>query len=643
MPLNFIIPEMTIGGADWSNSTFQFYKRGFSIGGSYSPSWQEIILSGNTALTLVNAKADGLNYVKLFGATEQRYSEIPKGYTKVESITFNGTQYINTDVLTATDLTIEIEFQTSTISKCLFGGRGGSVTSLTCGIFNANKAAYVNYGGATASSTLSVSLVDGEKHKIVLSANTFTVDGNSEPYITGEFTKFYDIYLGSWNTSDKPDPRYYVGDIMSFKISNTQGVILNYIPVKNSNNVYGFYDTVSDAFITPTDGDAFTGGNVLTPSPDNRMPLWCNNGELKFGYTGTVGKNLFNVENSRLATVGVLQSDGSYYVANTTDIGYDYPARRVVFEGEENVRYTISALIKTTTAANIGIAWVYSDNSTSYGTIGNYTTYTNYNTVSVQGKTVIGFALYGSNFNNTDMYVKDCQIEAGTKATTYTPYGYNSYVDGTTETVEVKDSDDTVLGTATATDLYAVGTYKDVQSVLDGGITRNVGIKVLTGDNAEGWNTGSASNVYQSMTILSDKVDGKVTAFCSHFNYSTQGQVTIANGEFGFTSVGAGANLKNIFIRNDNCTTLTEWKQWLTNQYNAGTPVIVIYPLATPKTETVTGQTLTTKSGTNTIEITQSSIDNLGLEVSYMGGVSVTVTQVQNAQLSNDVTVTIGE
>ena len=38
-------------------------------------------------------------------------------------------------------------------------------------------------------------------------------------------------------------------------------------------------------------------------------------------------------------------------------------------------------------------------------------------------------------------------------------------------------------------------------------------------------------------------------------------------------------------------TTVNAWTTFLADQYNAGTPVIIVYPLATPTTETVTGQT----------------------------------------------------
>ena len=62
--------------------------------------------------------------------------------------------------------------------------------------------------------------------------------------------------------------------------------------------------------------------------------------------------------------------------------------------------------------------------------------------------------------------------------------------------------------------------------------------------------------------------------------------------------------------------TVNDLKTWLASQYSAGTPVIFIYPLATETTETVTGQTLTTIDGDNTLSI-QASIENLPIEANY--------------------------
>lgn len=89
MTFQFTVREFIIGNG---TPTLQFYRRGFNLqGNGSSPSWQDIILSGNTALTLTNALANGLNYVKLFGGTEQ--SLLPDTYQLYTSVEANGITY----------------------------------------------------------------------------------------------------------------------------------------------------------------------------------------------------------------------------------------------------------------------------------------------------------------------------------------------------------------------------------------------------------------------------------------------------------------------------------------------------------------------------------------------------------------------
>jgi hypothetical protein len=85
----------------------------------------------------------------------------------------------------------------------------------------------------------------------------------------------------------------------------------------------------------------------------------------------------------------------------------------------------------------------------------------------------------------------------------------------------------------------------------------------------------------------------------------------------------------------------TQFKSWLADQYAAGTPVIIVYPLATPTTESVAGQTLQVTDGDNVLEITQASLDNLELEAKYQAAVSLTIQEVQDANLDPNVQVTI--
>lgn len=202
------------------------------------------------------------------------------------------------------------------------------------------------------------------------------------------------------------------------------------------------------------------------------------------------------------------------------------------------------------------------------------------------------------------------QVEKGDTATDYEPY-FNG-------------------GTATAEMLLKVGDYQDVQSVLDGVVTRKVGIKIF--DGTENWASGTRGYY---VAIPNKWQDRGAVLICTHFKYSTSTLPNIPDNSimsFGTPSIG---------ISMDTIASLNDFKAFLASQYNAGTPVVVVYPLQTPTTETVTAQPLTIQAGTNIVEITQASMDNLELEVSYKAGVSVTVTEIENAQLDNSVEVTV--
>ena len=179
------------------------------------------------------------------------------------------------------------------------------------------------------------------------------------------------------------------------------------------------------------------------------------------------------------------------------------------------------------------------------------------------------------------------QLELGTTATTYAPY-----YDG---------------GTATAEMLLKVGDYQDVQSIIDGAVMRNVGVKVL--DGTENWFAYASGAGYQT-TVQDMPPSNSGAYFCTH---------AIAVSAIYSKGIRFGANNKTIYWCqiNTTFTTLDIFKAWLADQYAAGTPVIVIYPLATPTTETVTGQTMQVQQGDNVVEITQASLDNLELEAEY--------------------------
>ena len=131
--------------------------------------------------------------------------------------------------------------------------------------------------------------------------------------------------------------------------------------------------------------------------------------------------------------------------------------------------------------------------------------------------------------------------------------------------------------------LRAVGDYADSYDVNTNKITRRVGVKVL--DGTEGWTeTGtSGSNSYRFSLSLGTTTD--VTALCTHIKRIIQTSTTSQTDRPCIRFVTGGGNIH--WYEQDKTTTLAQFTQWLADQYAAGTPVVIYYPLATPVEESM--------------------------------------------------------
>lgn len=191
--------------------------------------------------------------------------------------------------------------------------------------------------------------------------------------------------------------------------------------------------------------------------------------------------------------------------------------------------------------------------------------------------------------------------------------------------------------TATAEMLLSVGTYTDEQEVIAGNVTRKIGIKVL--DGTESWAVAS-TNVLQADVLSPNSIQPAVGGYCTALSYTDSS--TLSGMPENSFRLGSQVYPYRLYIKSSvYATDATTWTNYLKAQYAAGTPVIVVYPLATATTESVTGQPMATTQGDNIAEITQASMDGLALEVTYLAGATVTIQEVEDAQLSDDVDVTI--
>lgn len=536
-------------------------------------------------LSLPDAVAGDLDYVKAFGGTEQR--NLPSGYTQLEYIESNGTQYIDLDVSgDATFIgTAQSTTDSPTASQVLvanFGASAGHWFGVQSPGAGSSFAKRWGLGAiAIASSTIDGTTKVDFEITFTQSSQYGTVNDQvlNRESSTSAHTNWI-IFAGTTTSSYG-----FIGKVWGLKVVQNDVLVRNLIPAKNSSNIVGMYDIVNDVFYENAGSGTFTAGPTAVPTLDAPMDIVSNNGVLKVNSQGQIYTD---------GTVETINVHGKNLIDNDACRRYD--------EEDDVPTTNCYGWLITLPAGTYTISQGAGNNSYVRHSADNGSTWSSFATISENVSRTYTFDtetlmyVYGTASDRRETQkAKKVQIELGSTATEYAPY-----YDG---------------GTSTAEMLLKVGDYQDEQEILSGVVTRNVGILVF--DGTEDWNPSGSVN---GMFYLSDSGATFAlpnTCICSHFS-GCSSTITSANmpdmsARCGYVGYTHSVYMKNIAFG----LNLATWKAFLAAQYAAGTPVIVIYPLATPTTESVAGQTLQVTGGDNVLEITQASLTGLELEAEY--------------------------
>lgn len=538
---------------------------------------------------------------------------VPSGYKEVEYLESTGEEYIDLGYAldTSTD-DIEIDVQVlQTETQTNFFGARYSTTRYVYTL--ATNGVYWRWGWKNNSDSTAVA-ADTNKHtlKIDHTTNTLLLDGVSIATKGSAVTNIetptsatlFCIHTAGTQT-------FYFGAvrISGFRKWTNGTLMTSLVPCRRkSDNVLGMYDLVTDTFFTnAAETGAFIAGADM---PDYEI------------YTdGTV--ETINVHGNNLFNKDLVPNENKYINKNTgnesTPTSGEFRHSDYI-EIKGNTQYYVG--ITKTRSTSAGLAF-YDDTKTY----------------------ISGLSLADIDDRNNVVtspanakYVRFCfRVDEGYDTNWETSVYF--CVNGTMSSFEPYYDG----GTATAKMLLKVGDNQDEQEILSGAITRNVGVLVL--DGTEGWTLSSVANTYLVDGALPDN-DFSANApacICSRFIGVMPNKTATEQGDDSIKVGYSNAELRHhtIFIKSSNFANVSELTSWLADQYNAGTPVIVVYPLATPTTESVAGQALQVQQGDNVVEITQASLDNLELEAKYQAAVSLTIQEVQDANLDPNVQVTI--
>ena len=185
---------------------------------------------------------------------------------------------------------------------------------------------------------------------------------------------------------------------------------------------------------------------------------------------------------------------------------------------------------------------------------------------------------------------------------------YELAIVGTPETLTVSASGQPPQ-TVSVQNLLAIPSHADTQEIISGEVRRKIGYYVFDGTEAFSTSTAYGKSVLLQSASVKWGARKDCTPVCSHFQGVAQASSTQLEGTCFFNASG------HFYFRvSDNDP--AAFKTWLADLYAAGTPVILLYALATETTEQTTAHHLRTAAGTNTVTVT-SEVDPVELEVEY--------------------------
>jgi len=584
-----------------------------------------VLYSGNSKtvgpavapLSLPGAAADDILSLIAFGGTQQ--DGVPQEYTRLERLQGDGTAYIDLGITLNQDDEIEVDFIFKYASGSQIFGYRDSASSKNITLFSGggagslfmdfNNSDYTNYRlGTTGTDDAQYTAKISKAKRGLYSGTTEIVANNTacpDTFTTGNALLFF----AGGNPSGTAK---FTGSILGVRIKDR----MNLVPAKrNSDDVLGMYDTITGQFFTNAAGSgAFIAGDPMAPTPARPADIVCNNGVLKF----TANEANYTADN---VTLG-------YWIRNNNGQPESSPANfyTAMMPVKPNVSYVCFGRNKETDAISgyNRIAWYDAD-----GVWIRNSTYTQNQPGIDVAPSNAAFARFHCNINGTDVTQElvdsyNWVFQVGTAEVPYTPYSPTKvYTAGPIETIAIKDDQDTTVSTATCEDLLAFdATRIDEQEVISGVITRKVGIIVF--DGTENWvKAASYTNIFYTDAATdayyNEDFSERLPVVCTHLQGTDASNVNMSDNTIKLTAQGSALTTPLIYVKasvsgND----LTTWKNWLATQYAAGTPVMVIYPLETPTTESVTGQPMQTAAGDNTAEITQAGMAGLELEVEYV-------------------------
>ena len=407
-------------------------------------------VSGTSPLALVNALAHEIRSITQYGKCVQpagtmntaitQYGKceqrnLPHGYTELDYIQSDGSQYIDLNTTLDQDDVIEIEFEIigAQNSTNIFGYRAGASSNNIMLFFGStSNRVFIDFNNSNyADYRLSYDVSLNTRYKAIISKARraiLTADGTT---LAENTTACPDTIScpSAYLFAASGTPAYNYGSpckVYSCRINGKRSLV----GAKDASDVVEMYDKVSTAPFVNAGTGTFTAGPDATPSPTAPMDIVCNNGVLRYS------RNLLDPSTSNIIIGEFVQESGSTATAlNNWRTGYIpiVGGKTYAFWGRAKADNTISAYNRinwyTANKVNISPRPSYTQNTVTVGTAPSNAAYAMLACAPRNSQTAITRETFDE-FN--------WMFAEASKEIPYTPYGVGGiYADGTPEVLTV--------------------------------------------------------------------------------------------------------------------------------------------------------------------------------------------------------------
>lgn len=188
-----------------------------------------------------------------FEKIEEETIWLPGGYTELEYIGTNGTQYVDTGYKPNqnTRVIADMELSVSNVSsKCLMGMRNAKTAAATLAysiwMLDGGVTIRSDYFGSSVSKSLDFR---GQRVEVDKNKNNCYIEDELIKNASGTGQATLNLYLFTINNAGEVNTSYHShAKLYSFKIYENETLVRNFIPCINQEGDIGLYDTVGAAF-----------------------------------------------------------------------------------------------------------------------------------------------------------------------------------------------------------------------------------------------------------------------------------------------------------------------------------------------------------------------------------------------------------